>query len=111
MRKHLKEKIEELVSESVRDIQGKNSLNPKGLNPKRIVLHSSCKIKPEYSVAIFSYMQNLFYNTQWHIDNSIPVAIIPSYKAERHGEEDDYTIDVGVFLERYFIDTNKFLKP
>ncbi len=104
MRKNLKRILEELVEESVRSFNGKT------FAPKRIVLFSSYKLKGDASTIIFNYLQNCFYNTQWHIDNRVPIEIMPYYNDERHRKEGDYIIDVGEFLIKHSIKLDDFLK-
>jgi len=91
MRKELKDSIEALVKSSVKDFESENSLNP-----KRIVLFSSIKLKNP--TLVFNYTQNRLYNQQYIIDKKIPVEIFTWYREDRHKRGGDYTIDVGAFL-------------
>lgn len=104
MRENLKKILEELAKDRIRDFNGKT------FTPKRIVLFSSCELKSDVSTTIFNYLQNRFYNTQWHIDNPIPIEIMPYYNAERHKQKGDYIIDVGDYLIKNSIDSDDFLK-
>lgn len=107
MRKHLKEVLEKIVKSSVIDFEGDNSLNP-----KRVVLYTSIKLRGDVVITVFNYLQNCFYNTQWHIDNPIPVEIIPCYGKGGCGrKKGDYSIDVGACLEKFSIRPEEFLKP
>lgn len=112
MRENLKEILKALVEESIRDFNGKTFL-PKKIDfiPRRIVLFSSLKLKSDVSTTIFSYLQNCFYNTQWHIDHPVPVEIMPYYNADRHKREGDYAVDVSSFLIESSTDPRDFLKP
>ncbi|MDP3027144.1 MAG: hypothetical protein Q8N63_05520 [Nanoarchaeota archaeon] len=111
MRENLKKILKELVEDSIRDFNGK-TFPPKRISftPERIIIFSSHKLKSDASTTIFNYLQNCFYNTQWHIDNPVPVEIIPYYNIERDKQEGDYFVDVGGSLIKYSIDSNDFLK-
>lgn len=106
MRPALKQNLQELVDSSIKDFQGKNSLSP-----GRIVLYTSVKIRNP--VLVFHFLQNRFYNTQWYIDNQIPVKIIPYYKENGRYEIDncvDYPIDVGDYLKIVDLKDSAFLE-
>lgn len=101
MKDLLKEQIEDLVKTSVNDFKSNNSLPP-----RRIVLYTSHEIRQQ--TLIFNYTQNRFYNQQDVIDKKVHVEIIPWYKPERHREDGDYIIDMGIFLIGVGVDPKSY---
>ena len=102
MRTSLKETLENLVISSIKDFKDKKN----SLNPKRIVLYTSYKIKNQ--ILVFNYTENRFLNQQYMIDKKIPIEIIPYY-GKRHKEKGDYPIDIGAFLEGKPLKDSAFL--
>ncbi len=94
MKNSLKKQLQEIVDESVKNL---NSLKPSQPPPKRIVVYTSNRSFHEGNVVeILNYTENLFLNSP--LKARMQIKVIPAYNRQRDGREGDYSVDVGVCL-------------
>jgi hypothetical protein len=98
----LKNALEDVVKTFV-DLFEKQKLTP----PKKVVLCASSDLKN--STLVFNYLENCFLNTQFMIDNRLPIEKIDYYNEERYKTEGDYIIDISKYLTPFKLKDSSFL--